>query len=584
MLNQKTAAVSSTNGRGPINKSMTKTTSNNPPTIALPKTLGMGRGKNLSMLMTRHNSADESDSNSEKSLVNSNLSALKSDRNSEKMLVNSNLSALKSSVAPVTAAAAASAPPPPPPVESTKKPIQSSAFIPQKPLLPSAKKFRPKKSIAAAPPPPIVETKLQSKCDETIELPTVVVAEFKAEEADEKKPIVLVGTKENDNQLLKKKRLNLDEYLKRRKERKDNLCDVTNGNSVNYAEQKTAAAIKNESDVTTEEDVTKPMTLEALNLVEIVVVSMATNTELSIPPHSTSDGGDAKNDLSQIIKANYMFDINDTIIKANGENVKLSNNSLIASIQDVLLKKCLPAVTSAAVVPAAATKEQTFVAGGEHGEDKTIMHLRKDRIRPATQSIAVQTECLLQFPMLRKSIDSGHSSMRDTSMTKYSGDSSGGRDRSSDTDYPGHHQRHHHKLYNKRSYSTSTDESDSSFQSSPHKNRRYDSRSRSPCSYKKSTSNHHYGYERNRRAGSRQNSLCRSDSDSMHSSDHSRLAVAAGGFTPVMVATSTYSDSHSKYSTRVDRHHQNTNHQRKNIGKCDLLLVFLISSFVFIAH
>lgn len=174
---------------------------------------------------------------------------------------------------------------------------------------------------------------------------------------------------------------------------------------------------------------------------EIIIVSVSANTDITIPPvfeKLVAANSDSKSSSS------LLYNINDTIQKASmcGEAVKISSNSLISSIQDVVLKKsgpdmllssnsspfhkspnvgvsppsqfspekpemsktaeCINAVRKAALSsdkPAA--DSEADAAKMEHGEDKIIMHLRKDRIRQKTISISTQTDFLTQFPALK---------------------------------------------------------------------------------------------------------------------------------------------------------------------------------------
>ncbi|KAL4708538.1 hypothetical protein ACJJTC_014146 [Scirpophaga incertulas] len=100
---------------------------------------------------------------------------------------------------------------------------------------------------------------------------------------------------------------------------------------------------------------------------------------------------------------------------------KISSNSLFASIQDVVLKKASeesPKVTNEADVRSiklmsSGAKMETFKpirteiirdydVEAEHGEDKVILHLGKDRIKPVTTSAVVQTE--ISKPHSQKSL------------------------------------------------------------------------------------------------------------------------------------------------------------------------------------
>ncbi|XP_063705155.1 uncharacterized protein LOC134834435 [Culicoides brevitarsis] len=138
---------------------------------------------------------------------------------------------------------------------------------------------------------------------------------------------------------------------------------------------------------------------------EIVIVSMGVNTEISIPPAAD----DEKSLLAYV---------NDTIKKVKGSNVVEFSNSLISSIQDVVLKKgnaSLPADIGSdsvqtpgmspgkpemANVPSCDDDENTKES--EHGEDKVIMHLRKNRPRPETRSTSMQTLEVPSFVPLRR--------------------------------------------------------------------------------------------------------------------------------------------------------------------------------------
>lgn len=506
----------------------------NPPNLNLPsKTVGIGRGKNLSMFIkiNHHESSCDSASDIEIDMVLDTKAGIAQagdpmvtvadvtypdEIKENKSIVQPKLT-IKAELQPIFQPVHSNVMPET--LNNLTGPIQQHQFIVKtesKPLL----------RIAQEPELPCMQATISDTKPLTVNISTSDFNEGNTQ---------ATGAKE----IKKKIRLNLDEYLKRRRGHKEN-CNVLANRSLN--DEKLSAIKLETTDKNVSADDVKP-NLDSLNLEEIIIVSMGTNTDISIPPNSQYHNDATNNtDLSHILKSNYLFDINDTIIKANGENVKISNNSLIASIQDVLLKKCKPNGNQLTSISVKAEN------GDVHGEDKTIMHLRKDRIRVATRNVDVQTDCLLMFPMLRKSIDSGRSSMRD-STTKYS-DSDRHRGRSIDNDH-------------KRSCSP---DSDSSL-SSPHKSRRYGGSSRSP-SYNKYNYYKNGSYKRKRNYGSRQDSSSRSDSDSSQS-ENSRILH------------NSYSDVQSKYSFK-NNNDQHSNHQRKNIGRFSYKGVVLGISIYFI--
>lgn len=160
---------------------------------------------------------------------------------------------------------------------------------------------------------------------------------------------------------------------------------------------------------------------------EIIIVSVSLNTDLTIPP----DFNRLKKDISsngneKLNGASLFYNISDTLQKANSiDNVKISSNSLISSIQDIALKKLNTTPIATVTLPTVNvnkvnqkqminsenqfnnskksnhTTDKVKTVIPEHGEDKIIMHLRKDRIRVPKQSISTQTLMLPQFPPLK---------------------------------------------------------------------------------------------------------------------------------------------------------------------------------------
>ncbi|XP_055705356.1 pinin isoform X2 [Phlebotomus papatasi] len=192
---------------------------------------------------------------------------------------------------------------------------------------------------------------------------------------------------------------------------------------------------------------------------EIVIVSIGCNTEISIPPETES----ASNLLHQ---SSLFSNITETIIKTT----PISSNSLLFSIQDMMMKKRNPGITSprCAVSPpngaspdkpegANGTPAPSIVPAKEHGEDKVIMHLRKDRIRPTTVTISIQTERHGEFsPILSRK----HGQRRRSLSTDSSSSSTSSSSSSSST-------------------STSSTNTERSYKFSSHRRRHYRSRSRS---------------------------------------------------------------------------------------------------------
>ncbi|CAD7083730.1 unnamed protein product [Hermetia illucens] len=168
---------------------------------------------------------------------------------------------------------------------------------------------------------------------------------------------------------------------------------------------------------------------------EIIIVSASSNTEITLPPVfeklDTNSIPDRKNNpLTAVIKSSSLLsNISDTMKKTNA--VKISSSSLLSSIQDVVLKQSTTTLLNGGQLsqkspnigvsppshfspqkPEMSHTDQTDTVSAEkptvketgrdieHGEDKIIMHLRKDRIRKKTFSVSIQTEELPQFPPL----------------------------------------------------------------------------------------------------------------------------------------------------------------------------------------
>lgn len=339
--------------------------------------------------------------------------------------------------------------------------------------------------------------------------------------SNEEEAVVVVDSKmlvEEEN-AQQKKRLNLEEYLKRRRVSKVNNC-VTDKEKVSSkrdhlarmaAQQKAERAAQQE----------KAM-LHNQNLVELVVVSMGCNTDITISNASNDDSAPS---------SHLINNINDTIIKAHSENVKISSNSLIASIQDVIIKKCIPASTvdETMTVSRGATPpvEAAAAKPTEHGEDKVIMYLPKDRRKVLTKSIECQTENLLQFPMLQTTKRKRDRNYRQRTNSRHSYRSRsrshrGGNDDSSESD--------------RRRSSSYDDDSDSSSYSSDasttDRHRSFAGDRSSNGGYRSGTNGRYFahgggnggGHQQSRsRINSYRQSLSRSESETTESEENLRL-------------------------------------------------------------
>lgn len=166
-----------------------------------------------------------------------------------------------------------------------------------------------------------------------------------------------------------KKKLKLEEYLKRRPNLRLNSSKKTEVKveANDWAGQSNQTTGK-ENNVNLIQDLYE----------EIIVMSMGTNTDVTIPFNDNLYG-----DIESIKL------ITDTIA---GEHIP--SNSLIASIRDVIIKK--NSLNCLKNIPKTAKNENAV----EHGEDKTIMHLRKDRVRVKNSTIGVQTDFNIRFPPL----------------------------------------------------------------------------------------------------------------------------------------------------------------------------------------
>ena len=116
---------------------------------------------------------------------------------------------------------------------------------------------------------------------------------------------------------------------------------------------------------------------------EITLVSMGCNTDITMSPYDdTEEQKPATNCLKSIVNN----------LNKDTQLLLSSSTSLFSSIQAVVQGKCVPTETCEAV--------EAINDTNEHGEDKIIMHLRKDRLRPFKCTASVQTDNHSLFPAL----------------------------------------------------------------------------------------------------------------------------------------------------------------------------------------
>lgn len=252
---------------------------------------------------------------------------------------------------------------------------------------------------------------------------TKVIEKMQNVQTVEKKPenIVKLETNENvmengvkleeaDNKVKvesnAKRKLNIEEYLKRKslKRHDSNALEISQNDS-KIIETDSNNDVKN-SDKNENDKTKQKIPFENSMYEEIIIVSMGCNTDISIPAASfvkKSNILDSKSINPTVLLSN----IQTTVEKANStaDTAIISSTSLISSIQDVILKKtCKKTLTGNDQNKLKLENKETTKDDEEpeHGENKVIMHLPKDRIRPSTVTISIQTEPYFQFPPLEK--------------------------------------------------------------------------------------------------------------------------------------------------------------------------------------
>lgn len=301
-----------------------------------------------------------------------------------------------------------------------------------------------------------------------------------------------------------KKKLNVQEYLKRK-----NIKLIPNIEPT--FNEDLLPTIKTESNASKTNSNAIAQTNEQSMYEEIIIVSMGCNTDISIPEASFAHQNNNQNDQFGCSN-NLLSNIQTTIEKANSamEIGKISSNSLISSIQDVILKKTTTEITAKSCTESIATDEINIKNGEseseyEHGENKVIMHLRKNRVRPATVSISIQTEPYFQFPLLQKLPTISRKSMpsdrtRCKTINEFSSAIKCVRQ------YSNSNQRDRSKSHSNRNYRSRKNLSESSYysdeeQSSPQRRSRhsdfFDSVTRQKTNDNRSNRNGHYRHRKN---------------------------------------------------------------------------------------
>jgi hypothetical protein len=157
--------------------------------------------------------------------------------------------------------------------------------------------------------------------------------------------------------------------------------------SIQQKQQESTVAVETEKK-SEAEGVSVPIALHP-DFEEIILVSIQCNTEISIPPNESDDLHQSKSSTTKFL-TNIVNNIDDN--KAKTLLTDASTNTLFSSINAVLQEK-LHEDESARTISNKSVDEH-------HGEDKVIMHLRKDRIRPHRSTQSVQTDNTPLFPSL----------------------------------------------------------------------------------------------------------------------------------------------------------------------------------------
>lgn len=207
---------------------------------------------------------------------------------------------------------------------------------------------------------------------------------------------------------IQKKKLNIQEYMKRK------LVSARNGANNQNSDYKINRnglidqdkAEKKSDGKTNDSDGQNGGAKEESLYEEIIIVSMGCNTDISIPV--AFDAPDVvcgnNKELSVASKSTVLLsNIKETIQKAASSNVaKISSNSLLSSIQAVVMKRTTEEICSRSTKTENGKDKDAEEDISEHGENKIIMHLPKNRSRVESNTVGIQTDMYFQFPVLQK--------------------------------------------------------------------------------------------------------------------------------------------------------------------------------------
>lgn len=243
---------------------------------------------------------------------------------------------------------------------------------------------------------------VQQVCIQEVEVKIVVAETQTVDEVPcDKIAAIIEDDNSNSNDSMKRvrKKLNLAEYKKRRaneipqkplfdlprKIAAYELCDVPASlpllilpTDPNWSSNGHCDVKQEPAEVVPTKNIFNPEVYE-----EIVMISIGCNTDMTIAPFDDSED---TND-----KGKFLKNIVNNLKKDNADNLLNSATSLFSSIQAVVQEKCLSTETST---------EPMIKGENEQGEDKTIMHLKKNRLRPFKCSVGLQTDNMSLFPPL----------------------------------------------------------------------------------------------------------------------------------------------------------------------------------------
>lgn len=134
--------------------------------------------------------------------------------------------------------------------------------------------------------------------------------------------------------------------------------------------------------------------VRSMHYEEIITFSVACNTDITFAVDMKNV---AVNSLQTQLRYNELLtEIRDSFQKISAnERVNITSNSLLTSINDVVVKKTSPQSLKLFEVSSEDMHKSQLA------EDKIIMHLRKDRIRTLNPSQTTQTDFLPEFPVLQ---------------------------------------------------------------------------------------------------------------------------------------------------------------------------------------